>query len=241
MIAFGGPGWLEDAAPRRSVGVSPSPKNSLSTMMGSIIQGATSSRPHPRILIGCGPRGPGMFRAVMTDPGRMRCGCRPGGVEPYPFDRGLLIEDAGTERGWRYEGRGPFCIRFDPSRSSRNLCSTNERTKRATSPESETLFFSCLLLSKTPGVVSLELYLLLSIESSDITPRVTAMLVSRLINHPGDSLADSRWSLAGCDARCSMGRLWRGDFGDANTSFECNRGAMVVRSRQVVVDRVGFA
>jgi hypothetical protein len=130
MIAFGGPGWLEDASPRRSVGVSPSPKNSLSTMMGSIIQGATSSRPLPRILIGCGPWGPGMFRAVMTDPGRMRSGCRPGGVEPYPFDRGLLIEDAGTERGWRYEGRGPFCIRSDPSRSSRNLCSTNERTKR---------------------------------------------------------------------------------------------------------------
>jgi hypothetical protein len=69
MIAFGGPGWR---MPRRSVGVSPSPKNSLSTMMGSIIQGATSSRPHPHILIGYGPRGPGMFRAVMTDPERMR-------------------------------------------------------------------------------------------------------------------------------------------------------------------------
>jgi hypothetical protein len=77
---------LEDVLPRRSVGVSPSPKNSLSTMMGSIIQGATSSRPLPRILIGCGPWGPGMFRAVMTNPGRMRSGCRPGGVEPYPFD-----------------------------------------------------------------------------------------------------------------------------------------------------------
>jgi hypothetical protein len=122
MIAFGGPGWR---MPRRSVGVLPSPKNSLSTMMGLIIQGATSSRPHPRILIGCGPRGPGMFRAVMTDPGRMISGCRPGGVEPHPFDRGLLIEDAGTERGWRYEGRGPFCIRSDPSRESQNLCSTN--------------------------------------------------------------------------------------------------------------------
>jgi hypothetical protein len=26
---------------------------------------------------------------------------------------------------------------------------------------------------------------------------------------------------------------------DANTSFECERGAMVVRSKQVVVDRIG--
>jgi hypothetical protein len=112
---------LEDVLPRRSIGVSPSPKNSLSTMMGSIIQCATSSRPLARILIECGPWGPGMFRAVMTDPGRMRSGCQPGGVEPYPFNRGLLIEDAGTERGWRYEGRGPFCIRSDPSRSSQCL------------------------------------------------------------------------------------------------------------------------
>jgi hypothetical protein len=141
MIAFGGPGrrMPRHSEGGRSIGVSPSPKNSLSTMMGSIIQGATSSRPHPRILIGCGPWGPGMFRAVMADPGRMRCGCRPGGVEPYPFDRGLLIEDAGTERGWRYEGRGPFCIRSDPSRSSQYLCTA------FTYPESETLFFSCLL------------------------------------------------------------------------------------------------
>jgi hypothetical protein len=123
MIAFGGPGWRmpRDSVGGRSVGVSPSPKNSLSMMMGSIIQGVTISRPLPRILIGCGPRGPGMFRAVMTDSGRIRCGCRPGGVEPYPFDRGLLIEDAGTERGWRYKGRGPFCIRSDPSRLSQNL------------------------------------------------------------------------------------------------------------------------
>jgi hypothetical protein len=59
--------------------------------------------------------------------------------------------------------------------------------------------------------------------------RSFAMLVSRLINHPAVSLADRRWSLARCDAgyssidaiRCgSTGRLWRGDFGDANTSFE---------------------
>jgi hypothetical protein len=53
----------------------------------------------------------------------------------------------------------------------------SERTCEAlTSPESETLIFSCLLLSKTPGVVSLEFYLLLSIKSSDITPRVTLLL-----------------------------------------------------------------
>jgi hypothetical protein len=130
MIAFGGSGWRmpRHSEGGRSIGVSPSPKNSLSMMMGSIIQGATTSRPLPRILIGCGPRGPGMFRAVMTDPGRIRCGCRPGGVKPYPFARGLLIEDAGTERGWRYEGRGPFSIRSDPSRLSQNLCSTNERS-----------------------------------------------------------------------------------------------------------------
>jgi hypothetical protein len=30
--------------------------------------------------------------------------------------------------------------------------------------------------------------------------RSFAMLVSRLINHPGDSLADGRWSLVRCDA-----------------------------------------
>jgi hypothetical protein len=69
-----------------------------------------------------------MFRAVMTDPGRMRCVCRPGGVEPYPFERGLLIEDAGTERGWRYESRGPFCIQSDPSRSSRIALFTVQRS-----------------------------------------------------------------------------------------------------------------
>jgi hypothetical protein len=43
-----------------------------------------------------------------------------------------------------------------------------------------------------------------------------------------------------CDSVGSMRRLWGGDFGDANTSFECDRGATVVRSKQVVVDRVGF-
>jgi hypothetical protein len=159
---------LEDALPRRSIGVSPSPKNSLSMMMGSRIQGATSSRPLPRIQIGCGPGGPGMFRAVMTDPGRMRCGCGPGGVEPYPFDRGLLIEDAGTEREWRYEGRGPFCIRSDPSGSSQNLCSTNERTKRETSLKSETLFFYCLLYQDTwrlfSWILSASIYLSIEFE-----------------------------------------------------------------------------
>jgi hypothetical protein len=69
----------------------------------------------------------------------------------------------------------------------------------------------------------------------------------RLINHPGDRLADSRWSLGDAmrgirrDSVGSTRRLRRGDFGDANTSFECDRGAMVVPSKQVVVDRIGFA
>jgi hypothetical protein len=78
MIAFGGSGWRipRDSEGDRSVGVSPSPKNSLSMMMGLIIQGATRSRPLPCILIGCGLWGPGMFRAVMTDPERIRCRCR---------------------------------------------------------------------------------------------------------------------------------------------------------------------
>jgi hypothetical protein len=82
MIAFGGSGWRmpRHSEGGRSIGVSPSPKNSLSTMMGSIIQGATSSRPLPCILIGCGPWGPGMFRAVMTDPERIMASAdkRPG-------------------------------------------------------------------------------------------------------------------------------------------------------------------
>jgi hypothetical protein len=34
--------------------------------------------------------------------------------------------------------------------------------------------------------------------------RSFAMLVSRLINHPADSLADRRWSLARCDAGYSV-------------------------------------
>jgi hypothetical protein len=62
------------------------------------------------------------------------------------------MEDAGTERGWRYEGRGPFCIQSDPSRLSQNLCSTN---KRYTSQESETLFFSCLLYQRRPALLLL--------------------------------------------------------------------------------------
>jgi hypothetical protein len=78
MIAFGGSGWRmpRHSEGGQSIGVSPSPNNSLSMMMGSIIQGATSSRPLPCILIGCGPWGPGMFRAVMTNPERIRCRCR---------------------------------------------------------------------------------------------------------------------------------------------------------------------
>jgi hypothetical protein len=53
---------------------------------------------------------------------------------------------------------------------------------------------------------------------------------------------DSQYSVVGgrCDSVGSMRRLWGGDFGDANTSFKCDRGAMVVRGKQVVVDRVGF-
>jgi hypothetical protein len=130
-------------------------------MMGSIIQGATISRPLPRIQIGCGPRGPGMFRAMMADPEKIRCRCRPRGVQPYPFGRGMLIEYAGTERGWRYEGRGPFCIRFDPSRSSQNLCSTNIRSVKP--PRKAKRYFSIVYFIKTPGVYSLGFYLHLSI------------------------------------------------------------------------------
>jgi hypothetical protein len=56
-------------------------------------------------------------------------------------------------------------------------------------------------------------------------------------------LRPMRWAVFDdwCDSVGSTRRLWRGDFGDANTTFECDRGAMVVRSEQVVVDRIGFA
>jgi hypothetical protein len=133
MIAFGGSGWKmpRHSVGGRSVGVSPSPKNSLSMMMGSIIHGATISRPHPRIQIGCGPRGPRMFRAVMTDPGRIRCRCRPRGGQPLSFRPRTVNRGCGHGAGWRYEGRGPFCTRSDPSRSSQSLCSTNERRSAA--------------------------------------------------------------------------------------------------------------
>jgi hypothetical protein len=53
--------------------------------------------------------------------------------------------------------------------------------------------------------------------------RSFAMLVSRLINHPGDSLADSRWSLARCDAGYStrfavFGGPWSVRFGRFNAA-----------------------
>jgi hypothetical protein len=92
IIAFGGSGWRmpRDSEGGRSIGVPPSSKNSLSMMMGLIIQGATISRLLPRILIGCGPRGPGMFRAVMTDEERIRCQYRQeDGPEGRPKGRAL--------------------------------------------------------------------------------------------------------------------------------------------------------
>jgi hypothetical protein len=53
--------------------------------------------------------------------------------------------------------------------------------------------------------------------------RSFAMLVSRLINHPGDRLADSRWSLARCDAGYStrfavFGGRWSVRFGRFNAA-----------------------
>jgi hypothetical protein len=80
------------------------------------------------------------------------------------------MEDAGTERGWRYKGRGPFCIRSDPSRLSQYLGTSVHL------PEKRNVIFLLFTFIKTPGVVSLEFYLLLSIESSEITPRVTQPL-----------------------------------------------------------------
>jgi hypothetical protein len=93
---------------------------------------------------------------------------------------------------------------------------------------------SCLVRSKgQPSATKVRIDGTLGECSPFPVHRSFAMLVSRLMR----CAVFDNW----CDSVGSKKQLWRGDFGDANTSFKCNRGAMVVRSKQVVVDRIGYA
>jgi hypothetical protein len=70
------------------------------------------------------------------------------------------MEDAGTERGWRCEGTahsasGPILLDHHGI--------SVQRTQRATSPESETLFFYCLLYQDARCLFSWILSIYLSI------------------------------------------------------------------------------
>jgi hypothetical protein len=70
---------------------------------------------------------------------------------------------------------------------------------------------SCLVRSKgQPSATKVGIDGTLGKSSPFQVHRSLAMLVSRLINHPGDSLADSRWSLTRCEAGYSTRSLRSG-------------------------------